>query len=196
MSGIKNIFSREINPCQFCGARRLKCPCARRCPHSNHPKDRNGNPPLRHLCTGCWEDFPHSERVWNKNLKRFVAPNDPSLVSVVQQVEPSVQAVELGPITDELWDYMNQMVDEDIKAGGEADIEAGGEADVEAGGEADVENDADSERILTQIMWGYLDEIRRLERQQAQAQPQAEQMSPEEFERIESLFNKANSDDE
>jgi hypothetical protein len=182
MSGIKKNLSREINPCQFCGARRLKCPCARRCPHSNHPKDRNGNPPLRHLCTGCWEDFPHSERVWNKHFKRFVAPNDPSLVYNVQQVELSIQAVALGPITNELWNLMNKMVDEDIEAGGEA----GGEAVVEAGG------DADSERILTQIMWDYFDEISGLERQQAQA----EQMSPEEVKRIECLFKEANSDDE
>jgi hypothetical protein len=182
MSGIKKIFSREINPCQFCGAMRLKCPCARRCPHSHHTKDRKGNPQLRHLCPGCWEAFPHNERVWNKNLQHFVAPNDPSLVSVVPKVEPSVQDV--APITDKDWDCMNQMVDEDVEARGEA----GGEADVEAGG------DADSERILTQIMWDYLDEIRRSERQQAQAQ--AEQMSPEEVERIESLFNEANSDNE
>jgi hypothetical protein len=204
MSGINKNFSREIKPCQFCGAIRLKCPCARRCPHSHHTKDRKGNPQLRHLCPGCWEAFPHSERVWNKNLQRFVAPNDPSLVSVVPKVEPKVQAVELGPITDELWDFLNQMVDEDIEAGGEAGGEArgeaGGEADVEArgeaGGEADVEagGDADSERILTQIMWGYFDEIRRSERQQAQ--DQAEQMSPEEVERLERLFNEANSDDE
>lgn len=121
MSGIQKKFSKGIKPCQFCGATRLKCPCARRCPHSNHPKDRNGNPPLRHLCTGCWEAFPYSDRVWNKNLQRFVAPNDASLVSVVPKVETSVQNV--APITDELWDFLNQMVDEGVKAGGEADVE-------------------------------------------------------------------------
>ena len=181
MSGIKKIFSREINPCQLCGAIRLNCHCARLCPHSNHTKDRNGNPPLRHLCTDCWKAFPHSKRVWNKNLKHFVAPNDPSLVSVVPKVEPSVQDVAVVPITDELWNFLNQMVDE-------AGVEAGGEA----GGEA--RGDADSERILTQIMWDYFDEIRRSERQQAQAQ--AEQMSPEEVESLERLFNEPNSDDE
>jgi hypothetical protein len=184
MSGNKKIFSREIKPCQFCGARRVRCPCVYLCPNSNHQKDRNGNPPLRHLCTDCWKAFPHIERVWNKNLKQFEAPNDPSLVSVVPKVEPSVQAVELGRITDELWDFLNQMVDEDIEAGGEA----GGEADVEAGG------DADSERILTQIMWDYFDKIRGLKRQQAQAQ--SEQMSPEEIEILEDLFKEPNSDDE
>lgn len=184
MSGIKKNFSSEIKPCKFCGAIRLRCPCARRCPHSHHKKDRKGNPQLRHLCTDCWEAFPHNERVWNKHFQRFVAPNDPSLVSVVPKVEPSVQAVKLGPITDELWDFLNQMVDEDIEAGGEAV----GEANVEAGG------DADSERILTQIMWDYFDKIRGLKRQQAQAQ--SEQMSPEEIEILEDLFKEPNSDDE
>jgi hypothetical protein len=99
-------------------------------------------------------------------------------VSVVQQVEPKVQDV--APITDKDWDCMTQMVDEDVEARGEVDVEARG--------------DVDSERILTQIMWDYFDEIRRSERQQAQAQ--AEQMSPEEVERLERLFNEANSDDE
>jgi len=69
-------------PCNFCGKESTKkCSCKYRCPHPTHPRDKNGNPSLRHLCQGCWQICSDPDRVWDDVSKCFVVRKNDSVAT-------------------------------------------------------------------------------------------------------------------
>lgn len=218
MSGIQKKFfgGKLILPCQICRKRKSNCNCKYRCPHPSHEKDRNGNPKLRHLCDGCWKVFPQPERVWSEQLQRFVAPNNPSLGSGAQQIAGCVQTTQQSHQEDEeLWDEMNAFSGMDGDASAAAanpkplsihllsdkdyweimDMVMGDDTGAAAAGAAtcaDARVGADEGEIITQIIWDYLDNIRRQEELQAGSG----EMSPTEAGRLWRLFENSESDNE